>query len=1104
MIDIICGRPHRLWEPMLLEIALAYHAGEQVVLLVPEQYTLQAERDLLSDLHLPGFFRLEILSPSRLEYRVFEEYSADIRAHIDERGKLVALTRALQQTARQMVFYTGSDSRPGFVKRMSKMLSTLKGLNITAADLLQAADRDEADKPLWSKLRDTAIILTAYEGILQGRFADREDVTADMLCRLKKAAMFEGKRVFVYGFDVLTEALSEILLSVGGQAGSLSLYMVSDMAQAQDGDAFQAVQESIVRLMDRLKEQGLAYQFNWLPAAPLSSSNDLAHLEQSLLSLQSKVFASPPQSLRLYAAPTPYQEVQHMAQQIVLDTRQGVGPDDIMILCGNLPLYRGLIASTFDSFGIPYYLSDKLPLTAHPIVRAMLSALRCAADGYRTEDVEDYIKSGFSPLTHHEGWTLLNYARSYGIKKQKWLAPFYRGKEEEQLTCEALRLQLIEPLESLHKNMVEAETCTSSFRCLIRFFEQSGIYLKAQELEDELEQESLQKQAAQLRQVFDLLEEIFEQMSALMDEERIPLKHFSLWLENGMSQQEIGSLPQGSGHIQVGQLGNLLPHRPKVVFVLGLNDGVLSASDEGLLTQEETQEAEQIFKSHFGLDPVGREKMAALDLLKAMSSPRERLYVSYALANEEGGVLYPLREVKDLQRIFPLLLEEGGALSGRADDAASLPISPNPTLETLALMLQKGELSSLWQQAWAWMGHDEEYRKQAMALLDSMQGEAPAKSIGKSAAESIFDTQRSSVSRLESYASCPFRHFVDYGLKPHQLEEWTIQPVDTGRFYHDAMDRFTQLAKQEVAWPDIDREASESLMDTALEPLVATWQELPFFDTARLRKVSQSYVKVARRMAWVVTQGAKQGDFRPVLTELRFGQGGILPPILLTLPDGSLIELHGIIDRLDRYQGDEGDYLRIIDYKSGSTSLSAEKIYTGAQLQLLIYLKAALNALPEAIPAGAFYQRLTDPLIDTEDADNAEKAADKRLQLSGIILKDLHVVRLMDGFSEKTLGPLFNKDKSPKKNKPLLTEEEMRAMCDHSQSKAADLAAGIVSGDIQRIPAVYQDKKRACDFCPHQGICRIDWHHNATGRLIPRMTMEELLVAISTSEDTAE
>ncbi|NLA53671.1 MAG: hypothetical protein GX858_04865, partial [Clostridiales bacterium] len=844
----------------------AYQAGEQVVLLVPEQYTLQAERDLLRDLHLPGFFRLEILSPSRLEYRVFEDYSADVRTRIDERGKLIALTRALQQTARQLIFYTGSDSRPGFVKRMSQMLSTLKGLDISASDLLQAAEMGQADKPLWSKLRDTALILSAYEGILEGRFADREDVTADMLSRLKKAAMFEGKQVFVYGFDVLTETLADILLCVASQAGSIWLYMVSDRAQAQDGDAFQAVQESIVRMMDSLKKIGLAYQFNWLPTVPLSSSNDLAHLERSLLSLQSKIFVSPPESLRLYAAPTPYQEVQHMGQQIVLEIRRGVVPDDIMVLCGNLPLYRGLIASTFESFGIPYYLSDKLPLTAHPIVRAMLSALRCAADGYRTEDVEEYIKSGFSPLTHREGWALVNYARSYGIKKQKWLSPFIRGDEEERLVCEELRERLVQPLEGLHKNMVAAETCTSSFTYLLRFFDESGVYLKAQALEDELELGRLQKQAAQLRQVFDMLEEIFEQMSALMDEERIPLKHFSLWLENGMSQQEIASLPQGSGHIQVGQLGNLLPHRPKVVFVLGLNDGVLSASDEGLLTQEETQEAEQIFKSYFGLDPTGREKMAALDLLKAMSAPRERLYISYALANEEGGVLYPLSQVKDLQRIFPLLLEEGGALSGRAEDAASLPISPNPALETLALKLQKGVLSGLWEEAWAWMGQDEEYLKQAMALIDSMQGDAPAKSIGKKAAESIFDTHRSSVSRLESYASCPFRHFVDYGLKPHQLEEWAIQPVDTGRFYHDAMDRFTQLATQEEAWPHIDREASESLMDTALEPLIATWQDLPFYDTARLRKVSQSYVKVARRMAWVVTQGAKQGDFRPVLT----------------------------------------------------------------------------------------------------------------------------------------------------------------------------------------------------------------------------------------------
>ncbi len=1097
MISIRCARPHRLWEPMVKDLDAAYRAGGQIVLLVPEQYTLQAERDLLRDLALPGFFRIDILSPSRLEYRVAAAFGADARGRIDERGKAVALTRALQKEKDKLKFYAGAQERPGFVKRMGQLLSTLKLLSI-GPDQLQAAAEEAGragdNKPLWHKLRDTALILSGYEGLLAGRFADREDIALDMRARLARGRMFEDKQVFVYGFDLLTEAFSQVLYIIAAQAESLSVNMVSDRAQAEDGDAFSSVRRSVFRLMEGLKERGLSYSFEWFDAPQPRLPDDLAHLEKNLLSLGEPPFENTPEHIRLFAGPTPYREVQQAAQLIMRELRRGVAPDDMMLLCGSLPVYRGLIESTCQSYGIPCYVADKLPLASHRAARYLLASLRCAAEGYRPEDVADMIKSGLSPLSREEGWQLENYALRRGIRMRKWQAPFTRGQEEERAAAELLRLKLTEPVEALRRALVKAGSAAESLAAVRAFMEEGGVKDRAVALEAELESAGLEKELMQLRQVFEQLDEMFEQMGALMEGERIPLKHFPLWLENGLAERELSALPPSGGHLQAGQLGNLLPHRPRVVFVLGLNDGILAAPDDGLLTREETREAEQAFRGDFGLDTAGHEQMKALDLLKALSSPGERLYLSYALADEEGSALRPLAQLKAIGRLFPLLAEEGGALAGRAGDAGEMPLAPMPALETLALKLQEGEGEDPWREAWAWMGQDELWRPRAQALIGAMAGQAPKKSIGRVPAKKLFDIGSASVSRLEKFADCPFRHFVEHGLRPQRRMEWAVEPADTGNFYHKAMDGFTRLATQDAAWPEVDRFRAEQLMDEAMTPLVAGWEEEPFRDTARMRKVSEGYMRVARRMAWMVTRGAAQSRLRPERSELRFGDGspGSLPAILLRLSDGSLVELHGVIDRLDRLEDEGEEYLRVIDYKSGNMRLIPEELYEGAQLQLMIYLQAALNSFPGAVPAGAFYQRVTDPMIPTEDADKALSEAEKQLRLSGIILKDLKVTRLMDE-QELTLGRLFNKDGSPSgSRRELLDEEEIRRLGRYAASKARELAERIACGEIERLPLVTV-KRRACDYCPYQNICRIDWQAGDQGRAVAKMSLEELV-----------
>lgn len=1096
MVEIRCARPHLLWEPMARDIAEAYRAGAQIALLVPEQYTLQAERDLLRDLELPGFFRIDVLSPSRLEYRVFSAFGQSGRERIDERGKAVALTRVLQKEKDRLRFYAGAQEHPGFVRRMAQMLSTLKILGLSPERLREAADEARArgeEGSLWYKLEDSALILESYDRLLEGRFEDREDVALDMRARLAAGRLFEGRQVFVYGFDLLTEAFSQVLCVIAAQAERLHISIVSDSAQAEDGEAYRGVRESVLRLTESLKARGIAYAFEWYRPGEEKRPPDLAHLEKYLLSMLEPPFEAPCGHIRLYAGPTPYREVQRAAQLIVQEARRGVPLDDMMLLCGSLPLYGGLIESTCQSYGIPCYVADKLPLKSHRAVRCLLASLRCAAEGWQSDDVRELLKSGLSPLGEEEVWRIENYALRWGLRGRKWLSPLTRGAEAERAACEDLRSRLTEPVEALHRALAAAGTAAESLAALRAFISESGLAERAEALSVRLEAAGFHKEVAQLAQVFEQLDEMFAQMSALMGEERIPLRHFALWLENGLAERELSALPPQGGYLQAGQLGNLLPHRPRVVLALGLNDGILLAPESGLLTQEETEAAESAFHSDFGLDAQGREEMKQLDLLKALCAPSERLYLSYALADEEGQALRPLAQLKALERLFPLLVEEGGALAGRADDPLELPLAPMPALETLAVRLAAGRSDALWRGAWNWMGAEPLWRPRAEALMASMRGGEPAGSIGRERADRAFDVTTVSASRLETFASCPFMHFVDYGLRPARREEWAVESVDTGSFYHRAMDGFTRLAKADPSWPRVDRERAEALMDEALAPLVADWGEKPFYDTARLRKKSEGYLRVARRMAWMMTRGAAQSSLRPQSSELRFGDGapGSLPGIVLELEDGSVAELRGTIDRLDAFEQGGLRYLRVVDYKSGSSKLNPEMVWEGAQIQLLIYLCAALGRFPEAVPAGAFYQHLGDPLIQEESEAAAEAELEKKLRLSGIILRDAQVISLMDA-EGLTLGSLINADGSVTgKRRDLLEEDEIRALARFAKEKSRELAGRIKSGEIERLPLT-MGAMRACRYCPHQGICRIDWQAGGRGKKLSPMSLAEL------------
>ncbi|MGI6690367.1 MAG: PD-(D/E)XK nuclease family protein [Christensenellales bacterium] len=1105
MFTIYAGRTRRTWQPLIRQLKSAYDAGAEIVLLVPEHYTLQAERDIVADLNITGFFRIDVLSPKRLMQRIADRAGTSGQTPIDELGRNMAVMRALDSTKGELRYYYSAANLTGFANKLAAAITQIKEAGITPGALLDKA-RTLPESALQSKLLDTALVYRAYEELLSGQFADAEDQRSDLFRRMKAHHLFDGVHIFVYGFDLLTDALCHIITALSDQADSVYVSMVVEKTQAEDGEAFAGTLCSVQRLIARLQDMGTPYAFKWLPSDGFDAPAEILHLERYFLRPIRPVYHHPVDHLRLYAAPTPYTEVQYAAQQIVLAMLSGTPAGKIVVLYSDAGKYAGLIEAAFRIHDIPFYIAEKVPIAAHPLVKCLLSALKCLSDGWRQDDVMAFIKSGFSPLTEKEGWQLENYAIQFGINLNRWQKPFDRGTPEEAAQAELLRRRLVDPIDNMRKSLAAARTAGESLRIVLDFLNAIGAGERMLTLERNLVQAGMPEQAMRSRQVWRVISSVMEQMEALLGKARIPIRRFAPWLEAGLSASEISALPTEAESVHCGTIGHLIPKDPSMLILLGLNDGMLTGADEELFSVYETEEAERLLDLRMDMSQQVRSELSLLSLWKALSAPSDRLYLCYALANEEGDAMRPLPQLSGIRAMFPYLIEEGGALASESGAGVLEPVRPMPALDTIALLLKQGSLPERWADAWAWLCTSREWTQQARGILNTVGGEEPLFLIPAGHAKALYDTGTTSVSRLEAFAYCPFNHFVTYALKPGRRLTWEVAPQDAGIFIHDALEEFITVAGDWPAWPDVTQEECADAVENLLLPVMAQWTSTPFADSDRAAHRSRRMVDVCKQVAWTITSGTSHSAFKPVLAEARFGFGGrgALPPVRLPMSDGGEVLLHGVIDRIDRYEGEEGTFIRVVDYKSGSTSLRAERIWHGLQLQLLIYLKAALQASRGDQAAGAFYQYLDNPMAATEDASEAEKMITRALRLNGIALSDPEVCRLMDSSDTSiNLPQYFKKDGTPKKNSPLLSRDEITLLTEYAVRAAADIINSMHAGNIARRPAVDRQGHSPCAWCEFAGICRRDVILGDRGaRLISPMNMGQLISAARLSSIT--
>ena len=802
---------------------------------------------------------------------------------------------------------------------------------------------------------------------------------------------------------------------------------------------------------------------------------ELLFLEQHLFRGGKAVYPEKPQNIRIKEFQTSMEEITGTAVKIRnLVRTSGYRYGEIAVVLGNVE-YQEHVGRVFSRFEIPVFLDEKRNALSHPFVEFLRAFLKMIEENFSYETVFRYLRSGFSGITMEEADALENYCLALGIRgmkkySEKWIR-FAKDQTEEQLQkVNEIRTRFYNSVKDAAAVLKDKEQSITQ-KCTVLYEFLEGLELEKQLLakEEAFLEAGEAALAKEYHQIFRVIMELLEKYVEILGEEKLSLEEFSELLDAGFSEVKIGVIPPGSDRVVVGDMERTRLKDVKVIFLLGVNEGNIpkNLTGGGILSQMEREFLEE---HQVSLAPTAKEQvyLQKFYIYYVLTKASEKLYLSYAAADFHGAALRPsyLKEV--LEKLYPAL-----AMEVQETEYFDELETARQGLDYLTKKIsQEEKCENELCQLMGWYEKSPEFQEHFEKLWQQLlKGDAQS-SIGAAVAKAVYGEEGIySVTRLEKYAACAYAHFLQYGLRLKEREVYEFAAVDMGKLLHSAVELFTRkIEKGAYSWFEITDSERETLAQACVEEVITDYRNTLLFDSSRNEYMITRMHRLVKRAVWALTEQIKRGVFVPEKLEAPF-----------YLKEGN-VNLQGRIDRIDTYEEDDKVYVRVMDYKSGAAGFDLTALYNGLQLQLAVYLNAAVSMEKKEhpgktiVPAGLFYFPMKDPMLQTESemsAEEMEEALLKELSLDGVCNAEPEIIRMMDkecGSKSKILPVAYNKDGSLSKTSKAVSTEQFEVLEQFVKQKTESLGAEIMEGKIEVNP-YGTVQKTACDYCAYQGIC---------------------------------
>lgn len=1076
----------------------------QALIIVPDQFTLEAERELFKSMGVTALMDVEVLSMSRLGYRLLSELGGSRRTFINKYGRYMILSRAAMEERENLRVFRGFESKSSFIDMVNNFITEMKQYNCGSKELEEMASQTEEGSYVQKKLQDLHLLLARYEEKIEGKYTDSEDYINLILDKIGQSRLVSGSTIWIYGFDSFTPKALSVMGELMTAASEVKVVLTcSDDLGERDAELFDLGRRVMDMLSEEAKAKGIEVRRERIPLsyAFTEKAPAIMHLEHELYALPAKPLKEQSEEggngLTLLTASGPYSEAESAAcfvQRLVRERNYRYS--DIKIICNDQDVRGPILKRVFREYGMELFSDARKDIMQSPVLQFVISLLDVVIEKYRADTIFRMLKSGFGDLTADEITDLENYIIKYRIKGTMWKKPFVKGQQEygseELKRLDGLREQAIAAARRFEAMVKEQQTTGEFIQKLYRFlYDDAKLPEKTAAFMAEQEKEGRNDLAEETAQVWGFLVNILDQMTEISGKEIFNVSSFRDMLTAGLSQVDIGILPPAKDGLVMGTMQRSRSGKIKALVVVGANEGILPREkpEPGLFGSEEKEFFSQQGIKLCKVDAV-RQMEERVGIYRNLSKPTEELYVSCAAADEEGGQIKPSPVFNKLLEIFPNQPVEKDVLN-REDERELINSSVSGLrhlTEALQTVSEGGDFAPTWQQMADWL--KKEKPETLRPIIGGISFTNRQEALGRESADKLFRKEPEadmslSPSRLEKFSRCPFSHFAAYGLKPEERRIFEVAPREIGDIYHQCLMELTRklsvpgmdITDQKSPWMTITDEQLRRFVEEIVSFRLKDYRE-GLFDLGNEEKYRGSrVVDICETVCRTVIQQVRAGRIKECRFEAPFGRnpGASIKPIEIQL-EKEKVYIEGKIDRVD-YLPD--DRVKIIDYKTGNESFSAQEAAAGYRLQLMLYLEASMEG--KRRPAGVFYFNISQPMIDmsakTVDEKEIADKIKKSFKLNGVVIDDPQVIRDVagdfSGYSD--ILPLRSGKEGivATGSEGLVSEEDFDELRKAVIKKVRDICTDLTEGIIDIHP-MKTGQRSACTYCSYRGICRFD------------------------------
>lgn len=1093
------GKSSYLYQHVIQE-SMKYPERNYIVL-VPEQFTMQTQKDLVMMHERKGIMNIDVLSFARLAYRVFEETGGGGLPVLDDEGKNLILRKIAGDYESELKMLGGHMKKQGYISEVKSVISEFTQYDIGEDEIERVMESAGESSRLYYKLADIRLLYRGFTDYLREKYITKEELLDVLSREVEKSERLKNSTVVLDGFTGFTPVQDRLLGELMRHCREVIVTVTMDRREnpyvyEHPYQLFALSKQMVTSLLQIAKQNKIPAEesvelYDHVPWR-FKEQEALAFLEKHLFRYGAGAYEKEQERVKLHLAKNPREEAYAVAEQVRRMMREdGYRLRDIGVIVSDMDVYADRLKQAFIKYDIPFFMDHKRSILLNSFVEYIRSVLHMAEQSFSYESVFRFLRTNLAGFTYEEIDELENYVIGLGIKgykhwQEKWTRKLKGMAQEDLDKMNHYRRQLVEKVDGLiYVLRQRRKTVADITRAIYEFMVQENLQVRLAEQEELFKAKGELALAREYAQIYRIVIELFDKFVELLGDEEVSLSEYCKLLDAGLEEARVGVIPPEVDQVVIGDMQRTRLKDIKALLFAGANDVYLPGAllRTGLLSE---LDREKFAREKLTLSAGGKEKayVQKFYLYLNLTKPSEKLDIYYSKVSADGKSVRPSYLIQELQKLFPKLKVRDEERYLKEQE-----LTENIGFDRMIreFVQKRHETDGAWCELYSWYKKNPKWQEKVERFLEAGYYRKPLDALTEEAAKRLYGEEfETSITRMERFAVCAFSHFLTYGLGLREREEYDFQAADLGNVCHRALERFSYKVERETGdWLKLTEEQRNQYVEESVEEAIADYGNSILYSSSRNAYLIVRMKRMLEKTVWALTKQLAAGDFKPSAYEMRFANGKI--------------------DRVDTCEDGDCIYVKVIDYKTGSKSFDVTALYHGLQLQLMVYMDAALqleqkkHPEKEILPAGVFYYRIQDPLIDRPKEGEERESILKELKPDGMISLEKEVLEHLDHcmVGESSVIPVkYNKNGSLSKSSKAASAQDFYLMMKYAVNKVEEIRQKILSGDVKVNP-YRRGTETSCDYCSYRQICGFDTKMEGYRyREIDAMSVDKVIQAI--------